>query len=87
VGGPSFDLRPISTGCLSASFPAGLPLIEIPSALAFRSIVLTDALNFAAIFDAVAPFTAIAINSRSFFQVNRRDLRLPTIPTISLLWL
>jgi hypothetical protein len=60
------------------------PLIEIPSALAFRSIVLTDVLNLAAISDAVAPFAAIAITSRrSFFRVNRPGLRLPTIPTIS----
>jgi len=59
------------------------PLIEIPSALAFRSIVLTDVLNLAAISDAVAPFAAIAISSRSFFRVNRPGLRLPTIPTIS----
>jgi hypothetical protein len=71
--------------CLRLQSSTGLPLIEIPSALAFRSIVLTDVLNFAAISDAVAPLTADAINSRSFFQVNRPGLRLPTIPTIS--WL
>ena len=57
------------------------PLIEIPSALAFRSIVLTDVLNFAAISDVVAPFTAIAITWRSSFQVNRAPgLRFPAIP-------
>jgi hypothetical protein len=62
---------------------AAPPLIEIPSALAFRSIVLTEVLNFAAISGAVAPFVAIAITSRSSFQVNRPDLRFPTIPAIS----
>jgi hypothetical protein len=52
---------------------------EIPSALAFRSIVLTDVSNFAAISDAVAPLAAIAITWRSFFKVNRPGIRLPTI--------
>ena len=39
----------------------------------------------AAISDAVAPFLAIAITSRSSFQVNRPGLRLPTIPNSSIL--
>jgi hypothetical protein len=61
-----------------------LAFIEIPSALAFRSIVSGEVLNLAAISDAVAPFVAIAITSRSSFQVNWPGLRLPAIqPLIS----
>ena len=58
-------------------------LIEIPSALAFRSIVMTDVLNLAAICDAVALFAAIAITRRSAFQVKRPDRLLSTIEVIS----
>jgi hypothetical protein len=72
---PSLHFTP---GC-----PRPLPLIEIPSSLAFRSIVSTDVLNFVAISDAVAPFIAIAITSRSSFRVNRPFLRFLTIPAIS----
>jgi hypothetical protein len=88
------DASPISTRRLSLRLHFRAPLdrcltqprvIEIPSALAFRSIVAAVVLNFAAISDAVAPFLAIAITSRSSFQVNRPGLRLPTIPNSSIL--
>jgi hypothetical protein len=48
-----------------------MPLKEIPSCRALRSIVSTDVLNFSAMAKAVAPLAAIAITLRSSFQVKR----------------